>query len=38
MEANRVGVDKNMARIIESTAGHCGLAMPITYKEDDKDE
>ena len=28
MEANRVGVDKNLASIVKNTAGHVGLQMP----------
>ena len=38
MEANKVGVDRNLARIVESTAKHCGLKMPEVYKSDDEDE
>lgn len=29
MDANRVGVDKNLANIVKQTAGVCGLSMPI---------
>lgn len=39
MEANRVGVDKNMANIIASTAKAVGLGMPEEFdhrKEDDR--
>ena len=34
MEANRVGVDKNLANIIKNTAGHVGLQMPKEYDHD----
>jgi hypothetical protein len=37
MEANRVGVDKNMANIISSTAKVCGMEMPIAYKSEEED-
>ena len=36
MEANRVGVDKNLANIIKNTAGHVGLQMPKVYEDDKK--
>jgi hypothetical protein len=35
MEANRVGVDKNLANIISSTAKAVGLGMPLAYKEEE---
>jgi len=34
MEANRVGVDKNLANIIKNTASHVGLQMPKEYDHD----
>jgi hypothetical protein len=37
MEANRVGVDKNLANIVSATAKVCGLSMPIEYKHTDRD-
>lgn len=36
MEANRVGVDKNIANIVKQTAGHVGLSMPKQYESDDE--
>ena len=33
MEANRVGVDKNLANIVKNTAKAVGLSMPIEYKD-----
>lgn len=38
MEANRVGVDKNMANIISSTAKAVGLGMPEEYDHSKEDE
>jgi hypothetical protein len=33
MEANRVGVDKNLANIVRNTAKAVGLSMPKEYKD-----
>jgi hypothetical protein len=38
MEANRVGVDKNMANIISSTAKVVGLGMPLEYDHSKEEE
>ena len=40
MEANRVGVDKNLASIVKNTASHVGLQMPKEYDhaQHDKDK
>ena len=38
MEANRVGVDKNMASIITQTAAHVGLQMPKQFKEEEGED
>lgn len=37
LEANRVGVDKNLASIIKNTASHVGLQMPKQFEDPKKD-